>query len=239
MTVNAALSGSIFTNALSGNSYASVAAASGNTGSATILATGIGNTAAAIAFQQSSTPVTLSFASSANGAMTYTAISGSATLASGVVNTSDGATPTISVDGVQLTLSGAPANGDSFAVKPSRPQSIFAMVKGIQQALAAPGTTPAARALTRQKIGNALGSIVQYQHKLSGASGKAGVILQATRSAATANAQGSTRAQSNASDLVSADMPKVLTELQDRSATLQAAMKAFSVASQLSLFKYL
>lgn len=239
VTVNGALSGSIFTNAPTGNGFASVSAAASNAGAATVLATGVGNAASATAFQEGNALVTLSFAASANGGTTYTATSGSSTLSSGPIDTSNGATPTVTLNGVQFTVSGDPAPGDSFTIVPSRPQSIFAMVKSVQQALTTPGTTPATRAQTRQLIGNALGSIVQYQHKIAGASAKAGVVLQAARSAVNANAQGRTNAQIDAGSLVSADMPKVLTQLQDRTASLQAAMKAFSVASQLSLFKYL
>ena len=239
VTVNAALSGAVFTNAAAGNGFASVSATGSNTGSATLMATGISDAAAATAFQSGATPVTLSFASSANGGLSYTATSGSATLGSGPVKDSNSAATSITVDGVELSLTGQPAAGDSFTVAPSRPQSIFDLVKQIQTALASPGTTPAARAQTRQVLGNSLATIVQYQHRIAGASAKAGVILQATAAAATSNAEASTNAQENAGALVSADTPQVLTELQDRTSALQAAMKAFSVASQLSLFKYL
>lgn len=239
VTVNAALSGSVFTNVASGNGFASVSAAASNTGSATVMATGVSNASAATAFQSGSTPTTLAFSSSANGAVSYTATSGGSTIGSGPVNTANGASTSITLNGVELTVSGPAKAGDSFTVAPSRPQSIFDLVKQIQTALASPGTTPAARAQTRQLIGNSLATIVQYQHRLAGASAKAGVILQATSAAATSNAQASTSAQENAGALVSANTPQVLSELQNRTSALQAAMKAFSVASQLNLFKYL
>ena len=142
MTVNAALSGSVFTAAMTGNGYASLSAASGNAGSATLLATGVSDLSAATAFQEGSSPVTISFAASADGALAYTATEGSATIGSGPVDTSDGATPTIDLDGVELQLSGTPADGDSFTMAPSRPQSVFAMVQQIQSALSAPGLPP-------------------------------------------------------------------------------------------------
>ncbi|GHD98108.1 hypothetical protein U879_11790 [Defluviimonas sp. 20V17] len=239
VTVNAALSGDVFTNARSGNGFASVTASASNTGSGTVMATGVSDAAAAAAFQSGSTPVTLAFSSSANGAVSYTATSGSSTIGSGPVNTANGASTTITLDGVELTVAGQPKAGDSFTMAPSRPQSIFDLVKQIQTALASPGTTPAVRAQTRQLIGNSLATIVQYQHRLAGASAKAGVVLQATSAAATSNARASTSAKENASALVSANTPQVLSELQNRSSALQAAMKAFSVASQLNLFKYL
>lgn len=239
VTVNAALSGSVFTNAATGNGFASVTAGASNTGSATVLATGVADATAARAFQGGSTPVTLSFASSANGATTYTATSGGSTIASGPITAGNGDSTTITLDGVELTLQGQPAAGDSFTVAPSRTQSIFDMVKQMKDALTATGTTPSKRAQMRQLIGNSLGTMVQYQNRISGTSAKVGVILQATDHAATSNALSKTSTRENAASLVSADTPQVLAELQNRTSALQAAMKAFSVASQLSLFKYL
>lgn len=239
VTVNAALSGSVFTNALSGNGYASVSAASTNTGDATLLATGVVTASSATAFQEGNTPVTLTFGSSAGGKTTYTATMGSATIGSGPVNNSNGASTTVTLKGVEFKLSGQPAAGDTFTINPARPQSVFALAKKISSALASPGSTSASRAQTRQLIGNALGGIVQYQNQISGVSAKAGVIMQAIARASTANTLTGTNAQNNASNLVSTNEPKVIAELQNRTSALQAAMKAFSVAANISLFNYI
>ncbi|MEX1663296.1 flagellar hook-associated protein FlgL [Thioclava sp. 15-R06ZXC-3] len=239
VTVNAALSGSIFTKVSTGNGYASVSATSSNSGASTLVASGVVDASAAMAFHDGTSPITVGFSTLADGSKSYTATSGGTTIATGPVDDTEGADTTLTLEGVQFTFSGQPANGDSFTIAPARPQSIFDLVKQIRTALAEPGSTPAARAQTHQILGNALGSLTGYQHQISGASAKVGVILQATNTAANANTQASTNAQTDASNLVSANIPKVLTELQDRTSALQAAMKAFSVASQLTLFKYL
>jgi flagellar hook-associated protein 3 FlgL len=238
VTVNAALSGSVFTNALSGNGYASISAAATNTGSATLLATGIDNAGSATSFQSGSKSVTVSFGSSA-GKTTYKAVSGSATLSSGVVNTSNGNQQTIVVDGIQLSLAGNPQAGDQFTVAPARPESVFSLVQKMQKALSSPGTTPASRAQTRQLISNTLGGVIQYQNRIASTSAKAGVIVRAINQASTGNQLASTNAQNNANSLTAANEPKLITQLQDSISSLQAAMKAFSTASSLSLFNYI
>lgn len=239
VSINAALSGTVFTNAFSGNGYASVSASSGNTGSATVLATGVATASSATAFQQGSTPIGITFASSAGGNMTYTATAGSALVGSGMVNDANGAITTLTLKGVEFTVSGQPAAGDTFTIAPARPQSIFDVVKNIGATLSSQGSTPASRAQSRQALGNALGAIIQYQNQIAGVSAKAGVALQAIGTASTSNTLASTNAQNNASDLVSANEPQVITNLENRTSALQAAMKAFTVASQLSLFNYI
>jgi len=239
VTVNAALSGSVFTNALSGNGYASVSASSANTGSATILATAVGTASSATAFQHGNTPVTLSFSSSAGGKTIYTATMGSATIGSGPVNVANGASMTLTLKGVEFKLSGQPVTGDTFTIAPARPQSIFDLARKISAALSSPGTTPASRAQTRQTISNSLGGIAQYQDQIAGISAKAGVVLRAISDASISNTLASTNAKNNGNNLVSADEPKVITDLQNRTSALQAAMKVFAIASQLSIFNYL
>jgi flagellar hook-associated protein 3 FlgL len=238
VSVNAALSGSVFTNGLAGNGYATVSAASANTGSATLLATGISSANAATGFQTGSKNISVSFSSS-GGHISYKAVSGSATLGSGPVNTANGNQQTITLDGVQFSLSGTPTAGDSFVIAPSRKQSVFSLVQKMVTALSSPGTTPASRAQTRQLLGNSLGGVLQYQNRISATSAKAGVIVRTINQARTSNELASTNAQNNADSLTAVNEPQVITQLQNSISSLQAAMKAFSTVSGLSLFNYI
>lgn len=239
VSVNSALSGSAFMNGMDGNGYASVSAAAGNTGSATVFATGVATAAAADAFQSGTTPIMLSFSSGPGGATVYTATSGSSTVGSGTVQNTDGATTTVTLAGVEYTISGKPAAGDTFSLTPARPQSMFNVIGTIGAALKSPGSTPAARAQISQVIGNALGAITQYQNRLAAVSAKAGVTLQAVSNAATADSLASTNATNDKNSLTAANIPQVLSQINERTTSLQAAMKAFALTSNLSLFKYL
>jgi flagellar hook-associated protein 3 FlgL len=235
ISVNAALSGSAFTSGLSGNGYASVTGATTNSGTATLLPVGLSNEASAAAFQQGSKPITVTFATGATGTLVYQASQGGVTIGSGPA-TSGG---NIGLDGIEYSLSGTPQLGDSFTISPARPQSVFDLTQSIQQALATPGYTPAQRAQTQQALGNALAGLEQYQSLLAGTNARVGLVLQNTQRAASANAQRSTADQTNASALTAANTPQVMTELSQQTSALQAAFKAFGLASGLDVFNYL
>jgi flagellar hook-associated protein 3 FlgL len=235
ISVNAALSGSAFTNGMSGNGYASVTGAGTNSGTATLLPVGISNEASAAAFQQGSQPITVTFSSGASGAVVYQANQGGVTVGSGPAASGGN----LALDGVEFKLSGAPKVGDSFTVAPARPQSLFGLTQSIQQALATPGNTSAQLAQTQQVIGNALAGLGQYQTLLAGTNARVGVVLQNTQRAASANAERSTADQTNASALTGANIPQVMTDLSQQTSALQAAFKAFGLASGMDVFNYL
>lgn len=235
VSINAALNGAPFLSGLSGDGYASVTAASGNAGVATLLPVGVQDAAGAEDFQRGSTPITVSFSSAASGKLTYSASEGGSVIASGSASPEQA----IVLDGVQFELSGTPTAGDSFTISPARPQSVFTLVQTIQNTLASQGTTPAERAQTRQVLGNALAGVTQYQDLFTSANGRIGVVLHTVANANTANANESTNDQTDVADKTAANTPKVLTELDQQTAALEAALKAFSLAEGLSVFDYL
>lgn len=235
VSVNAALSGSVFTGALSGNGYASVGGASTNSGTGTFLPVGVVNESSAAAFQQGSKPITIKFSAGASGGLAYQATQGGSVISSGGATSGQN----IALDGIEYKLSGTPSSGDSFTISPARPQSVFGLAQTIQGALASPGSTAAQRAQTQQILGNALAGLGQYQTLLAGTNARIGVVLQTVQRASSANAQRSTTDQTNASTLTAANMPQVMTEISLQTSALQAAFKAFGLASGLNVFNYL
>jgi flagellar hook-associated protein 3 FlgL len=232
--VNAALNGSVFTGALSGNGFASVSAALSNTGTATLLAVGVTQQATAQQFQQGSQAITLAIGS-AGGKTTYTATQGGAVIGSG--SATSGAE--IDLKGVEFQLSGSAAVGDDFTIAPSRPQSVFGLTTTIQAALTSPGDTPAQLAQTRQIIGNALGGIASYQNLFSSTNAKVGIVLQTITGASTANANTAAVDQTNQANLTATNVPAALTSVDEQTNALEAAMKAFSMTENLSVFSFL
>jgi flagellar hook-associated protein 3 FlgL len=232
--VNAALSGNVFTGALSGNGFASVSATLSNTGAATFLSVGVTQQAAAQAFQQGSKSINVTFGSS-SGKTTYTATQGSAVIGSGSAK----AGQDIALAGIDFQLTGSVAAGDSFTISPARLQSVFTLASTIQGALTSAGGGPAQVAQTRQVLGNALDGITAYQSIFSATSAKVGIVLQTISKATTANALTSTADQTNQSNLTAANLPATLTSLDEQTSALQAAMKAFSITQNLSLFAYI
>ena len=68
---------------------------------------------------------------------------------------------TIAFKGLQVTLSGAPATGDSFTVAPSTNQSLFTTVQNLVSALQAGATTTGRPTALNNSIGSAINNIDQ------------------------------------------------------------------------------
>lgn len=231
--VNAATDGTPFLNALTGNGYASVTASASNTGSSTLLAVGVSQQSAANAFQQGTASTVVSFSAGATGGLTYTATQGGTTIATGPISSGNN----ITLGGIEFQLSGTPATGDQFTIAPARPVSVFDTFQKIQSALASPGSTAAQTAQTRQVLGNALGTINQYQSLMTSTNSKIGMLIKMANSASTSDQAGSARLQTEQSNLTSANMPAVLTQLDQQTTALSATYRAFAVVQQMgSLF---
>jgi flagellar hook-associated protein 3 FlgL len=233
VNVSALTNGEVFTAGLTGDGTVSVTANAGNTGTATLTGQVI-NPSAAAAFQSSGAPITLSFAQGANG-LTYTATAGGSTIASGAVTSGQ----SLQLAGEDFTITGTPAAGDSFTLSPSRPQSAFSLLQTVASALAAPGSTPAAAAQTRQVLDQSLAALAQYQQGVLTAQAQNGVTLQAVNNANAANANQTTSLETSVQNATGANIPVAIASLDQSVTALQAAMKAFGDVQNLSLFSYL
>lgn len=231
--------GDVFTTGLAGNGFATVAATTGNTGSATLLAQGVTNANAANIFQSGTTPISVSFASGSGG-LTYTASQAGTTLATGTLTQASATTGTsLNIAGLSFQLSGTPAAGDTFTISPSRPQSAFALLQNIYTQLSSAGTTPAGQAQTRTALNNSLASLAQYQQSVITAQAQNGVTLQALSTAAASNANQSTALQSSIQTAIGTNTATAITQLDQTSTALQAAMKSFASVQNLDLFQYI
>ena len=145
----------------------------------------------------------------------------------------------ISYGGFQVTLSGTPATGDTFAVAPSTNQSLFATVQNLVNALQqAPSTTSGSTPLNNS-IASAIDNIDQALGQVQTVQSSVGARLNtitAQQSAATAQ---QTQLQESVSTLQSLNYPQAITTLDSQNTTLSAAMQAFTLTQGLSLFKYL
>jgi flagellar hook-associated protein 3 FlgL len=145
----------------------------------------------------------------------------------------------IAVDGLQFEISGAPANGDTFGVKPSSNQSIFQTVTDLIATLSSStaGTTAKANLVASLSVANnnvssALDSVLTVR-----ASGGARL-----KELDTLDSEGTDRGLQYAtrlSSLQDLDYAKAVTELTQQQVTLQAAQQSFVKIANLSLFDYI
>jgi flagellar hook-associated protein 3 FlgL len=226
--------GDVFMTGLSGDGFATTAAASSNTGTGQLLSQGVASPAAASTFQSQATPITLSFANGASG-LTYTATQGGSTISTGAVSSN----MTLQLGGVDFELSGAPASGDSFTVSPSRPRSAFALLQNIQTTLQNAGSGGAQAAQTNQQLNQDLAGLAQYQQSITAAQAQNGVTLQAVTNAAASNTSQSTALQNNVQSTIGVNAATAITSLDETTTALEAAMKAFGSIQNLSLFNYI
>src|SRR5580700_10269161 len=123
----------VFNQIKTGNGTFTVSAAAGNTGSGVIGATTVSNPAA---YDGGTYAITFT----APG--TYQVTEGATVVTTGTYT--DGTT--IAFNGVQVTLNGQPATGDSFSLAPSGNQSLFTTVQNLVNTLQSGVTTPASSA---------------------------------------------------------------------------------------------
>ncbi|MFI4865495.1 MAG: flagellar hook-associated protein FlgL [Steroidobacterales bacterium] len=145
----------------------------------------------------------------------------------------------IQFQGVQVTVSGSPAAGDSFAVAPSANQSMFATLTQLTAVLSQPADTAASKAQLATSLGNALTNIDQDINHLSTVSASVGGRLNMLSAQTTTNTATSTALTTQQSSLQDVDYAKATATLSQQMVGLQAAEQSYAAISQLSLFKYL
>ncbi|HUO44429.1 MAG TPA: flagellar hook-associated protein FlgL [Burkholderiales bacterium] len=145
----------------------------------------------------------------------------------------------ISFDGMQVNITGDPADGDQFTVTPSANQSIFQTISDLIGALQAPASGTAADARFANSLGLALSNLDQALTSLNGQSGAVGARLTEISDLTGASQSLDTQYQQTLSQLQDVDYAKAATDLAKYQTTLQAAQQSFQYVAGNSLFDYL
>jgi flagellar hook-associated protein 3 FlgL len=146
----------------------------------------------------------------------------------------------ISFSGVQVTLTGQPAAGDSFSVAPSTNQSIFTTVQNLVNALQQQGTTSAAgEAQLNNSINVAINNIDQALNQSETVQSSVGARLNTITTQQSVAGSQQVQLKESISNLQSLNFASAITSLDQQNTTLSAALQAFSLTQGLSLFKFL
>ena len=146
----------------------------------------------------------------------------------------------ISFSGVQVTLTGQPAAGDSFSVAPSTNQSIFTTVQNLVNALQQQGTTSATgEAQLNNSINVAINNIDQALNQSETVQSSVGARLNTITTQQSMAGSQQVQLKESISNLQSLNFASAITSLDQQNTTLSAAMQAFSLTQGLSLFKFL
>jgi flagellar hook-associated protein 3 FlgL len=145
----------------------------------------------------------------------------------------------ISFRGVQVTLTGQPAAGDSFSVAPSTTQSLFTTVQNIVSALQVGGSTSRATAQLNNAMAGGINNIDQALSSLSNVRTSVGARLNSITTQQSVAGSQQIQLQTSISSLQSLDYASAITTLDQQNTTLSAALQAYTITQGLSLFKYL
>jgi flagellar hook-associated protein 3 FlgL len=220
----------VFNNIKTGNGTFQVTAAAGNSGSGLIGATSVTSPAAYVAGNYN-----ITFSDATHYTVTDSAVPPN-TVSTGTY--ADGGT--ITFNGQQITLTGTPASGDSFAVSTSTNQSIFTTVQNLVNTLQTQGSTSSgATTAVNNQINNALSNIDQALTNTSNVQASVGGRLNSITTQLSVAGSQQVQLQTSISQLQSLDFASAITTLDQQQTTLSAALQAFQLTQGLTLFKFL
>jgi flagellar hook-associated protein 3 FlgL len=146
---------------------------------------------------------------------------------------------TLAFAGLQISLSGQPAAGDSFNVAPSGNQSLFTTVQNLITALNNGTGTPGKQAQLGNSIAAALGNLDQAITQTSTVQAEVGGRLNSVTTALSLATAQQTQLQTSISSLQSLNYASAVTTLDSENTQLSAALEAYTQTQGLSLFKYI
>jgi flagellar hook-associated protein 3 FlgL len=145
----------------------------------------------------------------------------------------------ISFNGVQVTVTGTPAIGDTFTVSTSQKEDIFTSIDKAITAISTGTGGAAQRAQFATKIATALEQLDRAEDNLQIVRAGVGARLSVLDDAQATRENLSVELESAISKLRDVDYAEAITRLNRESLGLQAAQQSYAKLAQLSLFNYL
>lgn len=225
----------VFMRVPAGNGYFTTDYASTNTGTGVIDPGTVTDPAAWAA--TANKPLTLTF--SVVGATTTYAVtdSSSTTLATGTYV--GGQVINLATQGISFTVSGTPADGDSFTIQASSSKSLFRSLADLIGTLETPLTDDATKAKFRTDLSSTQANLSQATDNILKVRTAVGSRLSEVDSVTSLNGDLDLQYAQTLSSLRDLDYTKAISDLTQSQTNLEAAQKSFAVVSQLSLFKYI
>ena len=216
---------SVFMNLPAGNGTFTTAAGAANTGTASIGPGTVTNPS-----QWVPDTYTITFTDATDYKVTN---SSGATVTTGTYDATSGGT--VSFNGIQATLSGNPATGDTFTIAPAGKSSAFATLSSLVTTLSSTSLNSGQMAT---QINQSLEQIDAALNNFGNVQASVGGRLNAvTASQSTAQSR-QTDLQTAISSIQDTDYAKATTQLSSEEVALQAAEESYASLSKLSLFNY-
>ncbi len=146
---------------------------------------------------------------------------------------------TVEVAGVQVTINGTPAVGDSFTLEARRTQSIALTVQRLADGLAGVSDTPQGAAERGRVVASALADLDQGLQSLGRQRVAVGTRLAQLDTARDEQRETDLLNDELTSSLVDLDLEEAASRLAFQTLVLQAAQQSFAKIAGLSLFSFL
>ena len=145
----------------------------------------------------------------------------------------------ISFNGANISMTGMPAQNDTFSIARSRSEDIFTTLGNLATALESSTLTPAERARFNSDMATVLQQLDQAGDHLLGVRAEVGTRLSSIDNAQEALADRKVELETTTSQLRDLDYAEAVSRMNQQLVGLQAAQASYSRISQLSLFDYL
>lgn len=145
----------------------------------------------------------------------------------------------IEFNGVQLSISGTPAAGDSFTVAPSTSEDMFTTLNNLIAAVSAPQDTEVAQAEFQNAIAALQTQLGEAEDHILGVRSEVGARLNTIENAAGARQTYSDVLTTTLSELRDSDYAEAVSRLSQQEVSLEAAQQSYATIAKLSLFDYL
>jgi flagellar hook-associated protein 3 FlgL len=222
----------VFMSVPAGNGKFVAAASGGNTGTGVVDGGSVVDTSLLTGHDYS-----LNF-SVAGGVTTYAIVDSTTgtTVSSGNPYTSGSA---ITVAGMQVGVSGSPANGDQFTLTSGAKQSLFQTLQNLINVLSTPASTAAEKAALNNGLNAASSSLDSGLDRVLETRASVGARMKELDALDATGSDRHIQYQQNLSQLQDLDYTKALSDLSRQQTMLEAAQKSFVQVMGMSLFKYL
>ena len=224
----------IFENNRTGNGSYQTVAADTNKGQA-IAATGSVSDPAKLTGHQ----YTLQFKVSGTPAVTTYSVTDTTTNQQVGADTPYESGKQITFDGTSFAITGQPADGDKFEVKPSQKESIFTTLTSLVSALRDSGEDPSGRALLSNKLINAGQGVKASLDTMLTVRASVGSRMKELDYLDSSGADLDIQYATTLSNLQDLDLAKAISDYASQQGVLEAAQKSFKTMSGLSLFNYI
>ncbi|MHB8346868.1 MAG: flagellar hook-associated protein FlgL [Acidiferrobacterales bacterium] len=145
----------------------------------------------------------------------------------------------ISFNGAQVSISGTPANGDSFTVSPSQDQSIFTTLQNFVSTLNTNVASPSDQAQVNTGLTRTISEIDQGLNNINQTLAQVGSRLNTVTDQQNTNQSYSNGLQQTLSGVQDLNYASAISQLSQEQLALQAAQEAFAKVQGMSLFNYL